>query len=111
MDILLSLVPIALLIVLMAVLKQPGDRSSLITLVMDRENLRAINSMAPSDSARTKVKLMANYLRHHDNYNVVPDPYYGTDHDFEVVIELLEDACEGLIEEMLGDKGSHKGKS
>ena len=34
MDILLSLVPIALLIVLMAVLKQPGDRSSLITLVV-----------------------------------------------------------------------------
>ena len=34
MDIFLSLIPIALLIVLMAVLKQPGDRSSLITLVV-----------------------------------------------------------------------------
>src|SRR5574344_1071909 len=34
MDILLSLIPIALLILLMAVFKQPGDRSSLITLVV-----------------------------------------------------------------------------
>lgn len=34
MDIFLSIIPIALLIVLMAVLKQPGDRSSLITLVV-----------------------------------------------------------------------------
>ena len=34
MEILLSLIPIALLILLMAVFKQPGDRSSLITLVV-----------------------------------------------------------------------------
>ncbi len=34
MGIVLSLIPIALLIVLMAVLKQPGDRSSLVTLVV-----------------------------------------------------------------------------
>lgn len=34
MDILLALLPILLLIVLMAVLKQPGDRSSVITLII-----------------------------------------------------------------------------
>ena len=67
-------------------------------IVMDRENLRAINSMAPSDSARAKVKLMANYLRHHDNYNVVPDPYYGDESDFNHALDLVEDACRGLLE-------------
>ena len=70
-------------------------------VVMDRDNLRAVNSLAPNAAARAKGKLMANYLRHHDNYDVVPDPYYGTDRDFELVIELLEDACEGLMEEMI----------
>ena len=29
---------------------------------------------------------------------VVPDPYYGGDHGFEQVLDLVEDACDGLIE-------------
>ena len=30
----------------------------------------------------------------------MPDPYYGGDQGFERVIDLLEDACEGLYEEV-----------
>ncbi|MDR1518230.1 MAG: low molecular weight phosphotyrosine protein phosphatase, partial [Dysgonamonadaceae bacterium] len=30
----------------------------------------------------------------------VPDPYYSKSSGFELVLDLLEDACEGLIEEL-----------
>jgi len=30
----------------------------------------------------------------------VPDPYYGGDAGFEKVLDLLEDACEGLLIEL-----------
>jgi protein-tyrosine phosphatase len=31
-------------------------------------------------------------------YDGIPDPYYGGGSAFELVLDLLEDACEGLIE-------------
>ena len=31
----------------------------------------------------------------------VPDPYYGGPAGFEKVLDLLEDACEGLLEDMM----------
>jgi len=30
-------------------------------------------------------------------YDGVPDPYYGGDAGFELVLDILEDACEGLL--------------
>jgi hypothetical protein len=27
----------------------------------------------------------------------VPDPYYGSERDFELVLDLVEDACDGLV--------------
>ena len=32
--------------------------------------------------------------------NEVPDPYYGGDEGFELVIDILEDACVGLMERL-----------
>ncbi|WP_421955790.1 hypothetical protein [Polaromonas sp.] len=34
---------------------------------------------------------------------VVPDPYYGGKDGFERVLDLVEDACEGLIRHVKGD--------
>jgi protein-tyrosine phosphatase len=31
-------------------------------------------------------------------YSGIPDPYYGGSSGFEVVLDLLEDACEGLLD-------------
>ncbi|MEI6616512.1 MAG: low molecular weight phosphotyrosine protein phosphatase, partial [Cyanobium sp. ELA507] len=31
----------------------------------------------------------------------VPDPYYGGEDGFERVLDLLEDACAGLLEDLL----------
>jgi len=75
------------------------DRFDLI-IGMDQENLRAIRAKAHSEDDERKIRLMADYLRHHPNHPTIPDPYYGGDRDFELVIELLEDACEGLLEDI-----------
>lgn len=67
-------------------------------VVMDNENYRAITSMASSQADKDKVVRIADYLTHHREYTTVPDPYYGNYSDFELVIELLEDACQGLLD-------------
>ena len=69
--------------------------------VMDNENYRTVTSLAPDKSYINKVEMIAHYLRHHKGQATVPDPYYGNDSDFEFVIELLEDACEGIIDNIL----------
>ena len=70
-------------------------------IVMDNDNYRAVSSLAPDKSYLDKVEMIARYLRHHKGQTTVPDPYYGNDRDFEFVIELLEDACEGIIDDIL----------
>ena len=75
------------------------DRFDLI-IGMDHENIRAIKTKARSAEDEAKIRLMADYLRHHPSQPTIPDPYYGAERDFELVIELLEDACEGLLEEL-----------
>jgi hypothetical protein len=36
------------------------------------------------------------YARHHADVPEVPDPYYGGAAGFDRVLDLVEDACEGL---------------
>ena len=69
-------------------------------VVMDNENYRAITSMASTQADKDKVVRMADFLTEHREYTTVPDPYYGDESDFELVITLLEDACQGLLDEL-----------
>ncbi|KAG7670167.1 hypothetical protein Ndes2526B_g06569 [Nannochloris sp. 'desiccata'] len=54
-----------------------------------------------------KVGLMTEYLnedgKFKNKFNEVPDPYYGGEKGFELVLDLLEDACDGLLD-TLGKK-------
>lgn len=80
---------------------QKGDFARFdIIVVMDADNYRAISSMASSSKEREKIVYMADYLRHHQGQTSIPDPYYGDTADFKFVIELLEDACSTLLEEV-----------
>jgi protein-tyrosine phosphatase len=49
-----------------------------------------------------KVGLMTSYLQERgkfkSKFNEVPDPYYGGEKGFELVLDLLEDACDGLLD-------------
>ncbi|NJL45046.1 MAG: low molecular weight phosphotyrosine protein phosphatase [Leptolyngbyaceae cyanobacterium SM2_3_12] len=69
-------------------------------LAMDHQNYRDILSLDPSQQYAHKVKLMGDYCRNHSDSDV-PDPYYGGGDGFNYVIELLTDACEGLLESIL----------
>jgi protein-tyrosine phosphatase len=71
-------------------------------LAMDRENERDLLARAPDAQARAKVRL----LREFDAASVaagdldVPDPYYGGPHGFDRVLDLVEAACRGLLDEV-----------
>lgn len=69
-------------------------------IVMDDDNYSDIIAMTRNDEERRRVSRMTDYCRHHPNHKSVPDPYYGGDSGFELVIELLEDACRGLLEQI-----------
>ena len=66
---------------------------------MDDDNIRNLNRMAPNLESQQKILRMTDFCRLHQNDHV-PDPYYGGANGFELVLDLLEDACEGLIEEL-----------
>jgi protein-tyrosine phosphatase len=71
-------------------------------LAMDRSNHRALLELAPDDEAREKVRM----LREYDAEAVasgdldVPDPYYGGERGFEDVLDLVERACRGLLDDL-----------
>ncbi len=79
----------------------PADFSRFDLVVgMDSDNLKRLSRLAPDDSAREKIKGMAGYLTRHPAFTRIPDPYYGGEDDFRLVVELLEDACAALLEEI-----------
>ncbi|CAN4106584.1 unnamed protein product [Withania somnifera] len=53
----------------------------------------------PADAAE-KVRLMCSYCKKYDE-SEVPDPYYGGAQGFEKVLDLLEDACDSLLESIV----------
>lgn len=63
--------------------------------VMDQNNLRTIlaMSMRPEHSKKVKLFLSAVYP---EKDLEVPDPYYGSEKDFEHVFQLVYAACEDL---------------
>ena len=68
-------------------------------LAMDRSNYQGILALDPAGKYANKVKMMCSYCRDHSD-SEVPDPYYGGADGFDYVIELLMDACAGLLEEV-----------
>ncbi len=66
---------------------------------MDDQNITDLNTVARSAADRKKIFRMTDFCEKF-NYDTVPDPYYGGDAGFELVLDLLEDACEGLIEHL-----------
>jgi protein-tyrosine phosphatase len=72
-------------------------------LAMDRENYRDILYLDPAGKYRDKVRMMCDFCTHHD-LKEVPDPYYGGTEGFNQVIDLLFDACDGLLQEVVGNQ-------
>ncbi|WP_234041983.1 low molecular weight protein-tyrosine-phosphatase [Persicirhabdus sediminis] len=68
-------------------------------LTMDDDNLRNVREYVKDDSESAKVKRFVDYCERFEDKEV-PDPYYGGNGGFEHVLDLLEDGCESLLEEI-----------
>jgi protein-tyrosine phosphatase len=68
-------------------------------LAMDQENYRDILSLAVQEKHQDKIRLMCDFATYHQEREV-PDPYYGGVQGFDFVIDLLLDACQGLLQEL-----------
>jgi protein-tyrosine phosphatase len=64
--------------------------------VMDVSNYRNVVSLAKTEVAKAKVVMIRNLVSAGGNEQV-PDPYWGDD-GFENVYQMLDEACEVLIE-------------
>ena len=64
-------------------------------LAMDRENFSNLSNLSPTGK-EDRVKLFLAFARHADRGNV-PDPYYGGEDGFDLVLDLTEDASRGLL--------------
>jgi protein-tyrosine phosphatase len=66
-------------------------------LGMDDRNIQDLKDRAPSLEAEQKIRRMTDFCRL-KVVDYVPDPYYGGASGFENVLDILEDACQGLLE-------------
>lgn len=71
------------------------DHQDLI-IALDEDNARDLHRLAPDADAAAKIRLLRSFDPQTDGDLAVPDPYYGTDHDFEHALDLIEAACAGL---------------
>ncbi len=65
---------------------------------MDDANVNALRRLAPNSELAKKIRLMTEFSTIRPRPATVPDPYYGTAKDFDYALDLLEDACQGLLD-------------
>lgn len=69
-----------------------------LVLVMDWDNYAIAEQLAPAHQ-KYKLKRLTEFCKT-QQAAVVPDPYYKGDEGFEEVLDLVEDACDGLLEHL-----------
>lgn len=73
-------------------------------LGMDDRNIDELKALAPDTETEQKIRRMTDYCRI-KTADHVPDPYYGGAQGFENVLDILEDACAGLLDEIRESAG------
>ncbi|MFM7087188.1 MAG: low molecular weight protein-tyrosine-phosphatase [Cyanobium sp.] len=68
-------------------------------LTMDDDNLSAVRSLAARHGGSARIAPITGHCRQLRSREV-PDPYYGGAAGFEQVLDLLEDACAGLLQDL-----------
>ncbi len=71
-------------------------------LVMDNDNLSAVKSLIQDKlhTIHSKIELILRYSKK-SQLQEVPDPYYGGQNGFDKVLDLLDDAIDGLIDSLI----------
>ncbi|EGU38856.1 low molecular weight protein tyrosine phosphatase [Vibrio ichthyoenteri ATCC 700023] len=65
-------------------------------LAADHANLRDLKAICPSHY-QEKIQLYLSYGQ--SDYAEIPDPYYGGEQGFELVLDLLEEAAEHIVKQ------------
>ena len=71
-------------------------------VAMDNANAADLRRMAATPDEARKIVMMGDYIHQFRNhYDYVPDPYYEGSEGFELVLDLLEDACRNLLDQIV----------
>ena len=71
---------------------------------MDQENLDLIHYYAPEpkqETTQARIALLMSFSEQYSDIKEVPDPYYGGTQGFAHVFDIVDDACDGLIKQLL----------
>ena len=66
---------------------------------MDDNNVWDLRKMARTPEDLDKIYKMTDFFTGR-RYQSVPDPYYGGDDGFELVLDILEESCSGLMNDI-----------
>ena len=69
-----------------------------IIVAMDSSNFSDLKELAPTTADSARIVTMAEFLTMYTRYDHVPDPYYEGAEGFELVLDLLENACANLCD-------------
>jgi protein-tyrosine phosphatase len=82
----------------------PGDLSSFdVVVAMDADNLAEINALHSAARGVARVHRLREWDPDPDDFDV-PDPYYGGEHGFERVHDLVHRSCEALLDHLLAER-------
>ncbi len=85
---------------------KPSDLEDFdLILTMDDDNLRDVRSMDREGLHAKKIVPFCHFLTRYSE-TAVPDPYYGGAKGFEKVLDLLEDGCRNLLDEIAPDQAA-----
>lgn len=73
-------------------------------VVMDDNNYQNVRNLAITVEHEAKIHRMTEFSQRFA-HDYIPDPYYEGASGFELVLDLLEDACEGLLRHIQIQKG------
>lgn len=63
---------------------------------MDASNVANLRRLAPTAEAEAKVHRIDEWFTPGARYDSIPDPYYEGEAGFQLVLDLLDDACNNL---------------
>jgi protein-tyrosine phosphatase len=75
-------------------------------LVADDDNRGHLERLAPDDTAVQKIHMLRDFDPSCPKGSEVPDPYYGGAEDFEIVLDVCEAACRGLLDHLAREIGT-----
>jgi protein-tyrosine phosphatase len=67
---------------------------------MDSSNYDTVTALAKDQAHKAKVKLILDELFPNENVDV-PDPYFGLPNGFNIVYQMLDQACDVIAKKLI----------